>query len=67
MFSYIGWRAVRGYENSEWVMMRSGAGESAWWHRHEGEEDFGGNPVDGDTCRTCGKQRAALSEPGSNQ
>lgn len=59
--SYIGWRPVRGYEDAEWVKMRSGAGESGWWHRHEGETDFGGNPVDplhcGTlACRTCGVQ-----------
>lgn len=60
--SYIGWRPVRGYEKDEWVKMRSGAGESGWWHRHKGETDFGGNPVDGNQCRTCGKQRSTPGE-----
>lgn len=61
--SYIGWRPVTGYENAEWVKMRSGAGESGWWHRHpgEGESDFGRNPVDDSVCRTCGKRMDEVS------
>ena len=54
MIDYIGWRPIR--EDGEWVRMRSGGGESGWWHRHAGESDFGGNPVDGRECRTCGAQ-----------
>lgn len=56
MIDYVGWRPIRDDGNREWVFMRSGGGEFGWWHRHAGEPDFGGNPVDGDRCRTCGRQ-----------
>lgn len=64
--SYIGWRPIGDDGNQEWVRMRSGGGEFAWWHRHPGEEDFGGNPVDGDECRTCHARMPSLTVPGSN-
>lgn len=50
------WRPVLDDGKREWVLMRSGSGESGWWHRHADEpDDVGGNPVDGRICRTCGK------------
>ena len=53
---YVGWQPVGDDGQQEWVRMRSGAGESGWWHRHvDDPNDFGSNPVDGKQCRTCSK------------
>lgn len=59
--AYVGWRPVHDDGKREWVLMRSGARELGWWHRHADDpDDFGSNPVDGRGkaahCRTCGKQ-----------
>lgn len=65
LHSYVGWRPAH-INTTEWVQMRSGAGEGGWWHRHLGEADFGGNPVDGRHCRTCGAELPASAGGDSN-
>lgn len=67
MSAYVGWRPVRDDGEREWVQMRSGAGEAGWWHRHADETDYGGNPVDGKACRTCGAQMPVSKSTGENQ
>jgi hypothetical protein len=63
-----GYHTVAWYEqfkHRDFVFMRRGTGETGWWHQHEGEADYGGNPMDykrtmsAYECRTCG---ATLSQ-----
>lgn len=58
-----GYHTVAWYEqfkHRDFVFMRRGTGEVGWWHQHEGEADYGGNPMDWKhditayACRTCG-------------
>jgi len=59
---YVGWVPVEDNGQQQWIRMRSGGGESGWWHRHADDPDaYGGNPADYDRdelnwkCRTCGR------------
>jgi hypothetical protein len=65
MISFVGWRPIRDDGEQEWVQMRSGPGEGAWWHRHPGELDYGGNPVDDGKCRTCGASHSHEEDHGA--
>ena len=56
-FHLVAWREVS--RDGPYVFMRRGTGDVGWWHAHEGEDDYGGNPMDrsdlgGVVCRTCG-------------
>ena len=48
------------FREGAFVFCRRGTGETGWWHQHDDDDDYGGNPMDfrKDTdalvCRTGG-------------